>query len=158
RALTSDELRLHYQPVVDRAGALSGAEALVRWEHPRLGLLAPSEFLDVAASSDLIVHLGAWVLRETCAELARWPHRPGPAPTTVSCNVVARELALGFDEQIGALLEQFSLAPSSISIEITEDELVDATATARRVLSDLLEGGVGVAVDDFGTGYAPLSH
>jgi EAL domain-containing protein (putative c-di-GMP-specific phosphodiesterase class I) len=159
RALASAELRLHYQPVVDRSGVLSGAEALVRWEHPRLGLLPPAEFLDVAASSDLIVHLGSWVLQETCAELARWA-RPGtgPVPVHVSCNVVARQLGDAFTGQIASLLDRFDLPPSALSIEITEDELVDATAIARGVLSDLQRDGVGVAVDDFGTGYAPLSH
>jgi len=157
-ALDNDELRIHLQPEIDLlSGRVIGMEALVRWQHPLRGLLAPAEFIDVAEASDLIVALGTWVLRESCVTAARWCARFGPDAPRISVNVSARQLHdPGFVDLVRQTLLDTALPASQLRLEVTESMLADALAP--EVLGQLQELGTSVAIDDFGTGYSSLSY
>ncbi|WP_328292701.1 EAL domain-containing protein [Kineococcus sp. NBC_00420] len=152
------QLRIHYQPIVDAAGALHAVEALVRWQHPVHGLLPAAEFIDLATHSGSIVGIGRWVIAQTCAQMALWRDRLGPAaPATVYVNVCARELVdplLG--PTISAALERHGLDPGHLGLELLESSFIDP-----QVLVGLQEQqrlGHPLSVDDFGTGYSSLSR
>ncbi|MEJ7786962.1 MAG: EAL domain-containing protein [Solirubrobacteraceae bacterium] len=161
RAVEHGELRLHYQPIVAiDDGAIVAVEALVRWEHPERGLLAPSEFIPLAEQSGLVAPLGAWVLKEACRQLATWTSRYGPErELRVSVNVSARQLARPeIVAEIQAALHAAGAAPPLLALEITETALLEdshAPAAALQALQDL---GCPVLLDDFGTGYSSLSY
>ena len=159
RALANDELRLLYQPIVDLGtGQQVGMEALVRWQHPDRGLLAPGEFISVAEDSGQVVDLGAWVLRTACRDVAALG-----AAGRVSVNVSARQLQhprLMGDVQ--AALSESGLPPDRLVLEITETAAVTGSAAeieaTLATLTALKELGLQIALDDFGTGYSPLSY
>ena len=155
-ALAAEQFELHYQPIFDlRAGRVSAVEALVRWRHPERGLLAPASFIDVAEASDVIIDLGAWVLRTACAQAVLW--RQGRAHLRLTVNVAARQLAqAGFVELVTGILAETGLAPEGLELELTERAVL--SETAREHLSELRALGVGVSLDDFGAGYFSLSH
>ncbi len=159
QALAAGQLRAYYQPKVRLAdGALVGAEALMRWEHPERGLIPPEQFIPVAETSDLIVALGDWMLREVCRQLAAWRGQGGPA-LTVAVNLAARhfrqpELA----DHIRGLLEAYDLPAQALELELTESALLDASADTVATLRQLEQLKVGLALDDFGTGYSCLSY
>jgi diguanylate cyclase (GGDEF)-like protein/PAS domain S-box-containing protein len=151
QAIELGELRLVYQPLVQLdTGAISGVEALVRWEHPDRGELLPSEFIPAAEESGLIVELGRWVLEEALQQAARW-RNAGDDPLTVNVNVATAQLAQGdFPRQVASALEESGLSPSSLCLEIDESairETLDLSPTWQE-LGDL---GVRLHVDDFGT-------
>ena len=160
RGLERGELRLVYQPQVSLAtGALAGVEALLRWEHPERGLLAPSDFLDVAEESGLIVPLGAWAIREACARIADWSRRPDAPRITVSVNLSARELT--HPDIVSMVLDATRLSgidPSLLCIEVTESAALADRGSGFRALRELSSHGVLVAIDDFGTGYSCLDQ
>lgn len=155
------ELRVHYQPRMDlRTGRLSGVEALVRWQHPTRGLVAPAEFIAVAEDSGLVRGLGAWVLDEAVAQAVRWRDlAPDARPVEMAVNVSARQLAdprlVGTVTQV---LARHGLDPALLTLEITETALMNDADTALSVLTALKALGVGLAVDDFGTGYSSLTY
>ncbi len=157
RGLSREELRLHYQPIVrldDRA--VVGAEALVRWEHPERGLLAPAEFIPIAEESSLIVALGDWVLRTACRQVAHWQHSL-PEEFALSVNVSALQMAQpDFVATVQAALRDAGAEPGRLTLELTESALMQGNG--RQTLLALEEVGVGVVLDDFGTGYSSLSH
>jgi Amt family ammonium transporter len=161
RALEREELRLHYQPVIDVAGGqVVAVEALLRWDHPAQGLMAPNRFIPVAEESGLIIPIGAWVLREACQQLRTWvgDGRHGSLGT-VEVNLSARQV--DHSEIIGTverILDETGLAPSSLTLEITESALMRDAASALQVLRSLKALGVTLAIDDFGTGYSSLSY
>ncbi|HEY3240413.1 MAG TPA: EAL domain-containing protein [Acidimicrobiia bacterium] len=159
-ALDRSELRLCYQLEVDLAEeATTGVEALVRWQHPTLGLLPPSEFIDVAEETGLVVPLGDWVLREACRELARRDPNANPGGLRLSVNLSARQL--GVPELIDTVrntLNETGLDPSRLCLEITESVLMDDVGSSIEALLDLKALGVRLAIDDFGTGYSSLSY
>jgi diguanylate cyclase (GGDEF)-like protein/PAS domain S-box-containing protein len=158
-ALADDQFVLHYQPVVHLPdGALSGVEALVRWQHPERGLLGPHEFVEAAEQSGFIVPLGRWVLREACRQTAAWAAEFGPdAVRSVSVNVSARQLHEGgFAAEVAAALRTAGLPASALTVEITESTAVGGGRT-RQTLDDLRALGVRVSLDDFGTGASTLS-
>ncbi|HLI73925.1 MAG TPA: EAL domain-containing protein [Acidimicrobiales bacterium] len=165
RALERDELELYYQPVIElRTQALVGMEALVRWRHPSRGLLLPAEFIPLAEDSGLIMHLGAWVLRDACRQVAEWSARRTLAGEDDTCpdlsiNVSAQQIAeADFPAQVAATLEETGLDPDRLRLEITESTLMgntDATMQTLRALRDL---GLHLEIDDFGTGYSSLSY
>jgi EAL domain-containing protein (putative c-di-GMP-specific phosphodiesterase class I) len=159
KALQYDELRLHYQPIVDLAtGRVLGGEALVRWQHPERGLLQPGDFLDVAERSSLIVELGAWVLQEAGRQLAQW-HQAGWTRLWVSVNVSARQLHQGaLARQYDRALEIYGGDPHLLELELTEHTLVDDIDAHQCLLNDLRDRGVVIAIDDFGTGLSSLSY
>lgn len=155
-ALAHDEFELHYQPIVDmRTGEVRALEALVRWRHPSRGLLAPAEWLDVAESSDVMVPLGRWVLREACAEAARQADQG--RPLTMHVNVAAREFREpGLAAATRESLEATGLPPDRLVVELTETRLLEVHQSLIRDLEELRSLGVRIAADDFGTGYSSL--
>ena len=159
RALERQEFALHYQPKIDlRTGAITGAEALIRWTHPTRGLIPPSRFIPVAEDCGLILPIGAWVLREACAQAQAWVDA-GLPPTTMAVNVSAIEFRQeSFLENLFAILAETGLDPRSLELELTESVLMKRAESTASVLQAVRERGVQVAVDDFGTGYSSLSY
>ncbi|MGH9035236.1 MAG: EAL domain-containing protein, partial [Acidimicrobiia bacterium] len=159
-ALDLSELRLCYQLEVDLAEeATTGVEALVRWQHPTLGLLPPSEFIDVAEETGLVVPLGDWVLREACRELARREPKANPGGLRLSVNLSARQLRVPeLTDTVRDVLAETGLDPSRLCLEITESVLMDDVESSIEALLDLKALGVRLAIDDFGTGYSSLSY
>jgi diguanylate cyclase (GGDEF)-like protein/PAS domain S-box-containing protein len=159
-ALDRSELRLCYQLEVDLAEeSTTGVEALVRWQHPTLGLLPPSEFIDVAEETGLVVPLGDWVLREACRELAERDPRDHPGGLRLSVNLSARQLGVPeLIDTVRDVLDETGLDPSRLCLEITESVLMDDVQSSIDALLDLKALGVRLAIDDFGTGYSSLSY
>jgi diguanylate cyclase (GGDEF)-like protein len=158
-AIIRGELRLVYQPVFDLVtGRLSGAEALVRWQHPVRGFVSPGDFIPAAERSGLIVPLGAWVLREACSQLSRWRAEHGAnAIEAVNVNVAVRQLReSGFVDEVAAVLSDYDLTSRNLIIEVTESSVVDGWQV-RETLQALHDMGVKLALDDFGTGQSSLS-
>jgi diguanylate cyclase (GGDEF)-like protein/PAS domain S-box-containing protein len=163
RAVALGQLRLHYQPIVRLDdGELVALEALVRWQHPTLGLLSPDEFIDVAEESGLIVPLGRWVLEQACTDLSRWQRRrtvAGKDPLRMSVNVSPRQLqAPQFPEEVVEALRRHHLLASTLTLEITESVLLHDVDTVMSRLLALHAAGLTLALDDFGTGYSSLSY
>jgi diguanylate cyclase (GGDEF)-like protein/PAS domain S-box-containing protein len=159
-AIDSDQLRLHYQPTVQlSSGAVTGVEALVRWQHPERGLISPGDFIPLAEESGLVVPLGRWVLRQACRVAAAWPQHPQRAPVTVAVNISTRHLSdRSIVQDVQDALAASGLAPGRLVVEITETGLVDDDDVVLEVLHALKRVGVRLAVDDFGTGYSSLSY
>jgi diguanylate cyclase (GGDEF)-like protein len=155
RAIAGGEFELHYQPLVNlSSGRVAALEALARWRHPRRGLLLPGEFIPLAEKTGLIVPLGAWALRQACADAARWP-----ADTCVSVNVSAVQIkGPGLVEAVLGALAASTLRPERLELEITEAALLTDTDAALATLRELRALGVRIAMDDFGTGYSSLSY
>jgi diguanylate cyclase (GGDEF)-like protein len=155
-ALVRGELHLVYQPQVRLPGGeITGAEALIRWRHPRLGIVSPAEFVPMAERLGLIEEIGDWVVRTACAEAMRW----GRDDIGVAVNVSPRQLnSVGFAETVREALAGSGLAPDRLCLEVTETALLADVATARVMLARLRELGVELAVDDFGVGHASLRH
>lgn len=157
-AIANDELFLEYQPkfALD-SGALTGHEALVRWQHPKRGRLAPSHFIALAEETGLISDLGDWVLREAISQVRRW-HEQGHGWHRVAVNVSPCQFrSRSFASHVGAVLAQYAVPGEMLQIEITEGSLTTDIEQARKALHELRLLGVLVAVDDFGTGYSSLS-
>jgi diguanylate cyclase (GGDEF)-like protein/PAS domain S-box-containing protein len=159
-ALDRDEMRLHYQPIVDLAnGHLVGVEALLRWQHPQRGLVLPMELLPLAEETGLILPLGQWVLEEACRQARDCQQaHPDAPPLTVSVNLSARQ----FQQQdlvrrVEQALTQAGLDPSTLRLDVVEGILIDDPRATLAKLEELRSIGVRVAIDDFGTGYASLS-
>jgi diguanylate cyclase (GGDEF)-like protein/PAS domain S-box-containing protein len=160
-ALRHGELRLHYQPEVDlTTGRIIAVEALVRWEHPERGLVAPGEFIPVAEESGLIIAVGEWVLREACAQLAAWREAGAvDEDFRVAVNVSGRQLShAGLPETVVAALSAARLEPGALCLEVTESAIIEDTAVALANLDALKRQGVFIALDDFGVGFSSLSH
>jgi EAL domain-containing protein (putative c-di-GMP-specific phosphodiesterase class I) len=158
-ALGHEELVLHYQPIVALDdGRLTGFEALLRWDHPVLGLLGPLEFLPLAEGTELMVAIGGWVIREAARQLGAWRDQLPEHPITMSVNVSAAQLVgTGLVDDVRAALEANQLDPSSFVLEITESGLMEDVGHAADVFRQLKMLGVNLAVDDFGTGYSSLA-
>ena len=158
RALLREEFELHYQPIVDaQTGAVNGAEALVRWRHPDLGLLLPSEFVPLAEENGLIVPLGEWVLKTACAQNRRWQDA-GLPPIRVHANLSSRQLKRTLAETVARVLEATALEPRYLGLELTESVLVHHAKEGTDTLHALRAMGLHLAVDDFGTGYSSFSY
>jgi EAL domain-containing protein (putative c-di-GMP-specific phosphodiesterase class I) len=159
-ALDDAQLRLHYQPVVSLdSGELVGFEALVRWQHPTLGLLQPDDFIPLAEQSDLIDRIGTWVLFRACRHVRQWQHRITSGPRlTLSVNVSRRQLeSPSVVTAVLSTLEATGFAPTDLIMEIAESAVVDAEPLIAQ-MAELHEYGVRFALDDFGTGYSSLRH
>jgi diguanylate cyclase (GGDEF)-like protein len=159
RAITQDELVLHYQPVIDlTSGDMVGAEALIRWQHPREGLVAPARFIPVAEETGLISEISQWVLEHALQQVADW-NRSADESTAVSLNVSARTLASRqFPDRVAEALEATGAPPELVCLEITESALMDDVERSLETLGRLRDLGVTLAVDDFGTGYSSLTY
>jgi EAL domain-containing protein (putative c-di-GMP-specific phosphodiesterase class I) len=161
RGIERDELRAFYQPVVClESGRLAGFEALLRWEHSERGIVMPAEFIPVAEETGLIHKLGRWILAEACSQMARWSREHGAAEMlSMSVNLSGRQLA---ESDLVAhtvrVLAETGLAPSRLTLEITESAVMQDAETAIERLSELRALGVGISIDDFGTGYSSLSY
>jgi diguanylate cyclase (GGDEF)-like protein/PAS domain S-box-containing protein len=155
------EMFLQYQPIVDLGdGHLAGVEALLRWNHPRLGSIAPLDFIPIAEEIGAIVPIGRWVVEEACRQASRWrEHHPETHALSMSVNVSARQLTdSGIVADVARALEQSRLDPSLLTLEITETMIVADEDEVCARLNELKELGVRISVDDFGTGYSSLGH
>ena len=159
QALPRKELFLVYQPQVDVAtGRIIGLEALLRWQHPELGLIPPDKFIRIAENIGLIVPIGEWVLRTACHQARRWQDEGLPA-VTVAVNVSAIQFRRdGFCNLISNVLQETGLAPEYLELELTESLLLSNADLTLTVLQELKSMGVRLAIDDFGTGYSSLSY
>jgi diguanylate cyclase (GGDEF)-like protein/PAS domain S-box-containing protein len=161
RAIEHNELRVHYQPIMDlQAGHIKSFEALVRWQHPKRGLVPPGDFIPLAEETGLIVQIGEWVLDESCRQLREWRDAGLVAPDlSINVNIASLQLQRhGFVETVAEILENHCLDASSINLEITESSVVQGSEHAERTLRELRQIGVGLHLDDFGTGYSSLSY
>ena len=158
-ALAQQEFVLHYQPVIDLAsGRLVGAEALIRWNNPSLGLVAPLQFIAAAEKSGLIVDIGQWVLEEACSQMRAW-HSAGATGLTIAVNLSPVQFRRGnLEELITRALANSGLDPACLELEVTESTLVQDTDKFIRTLQRLKALGIRISIDDFGTGYSNLSY
>ncbi|MEX1172516.1 MAG: EAL domain-containing protein [Chloroflexota bacterium] len=163
RALDHGELRVHYQPIVDlRTDAVVGFEALVRWQHPTRGLVAPIAFIPMAEETGLIEPLGRWVLETACRQAGRWhasAARRSVEPPFVSVNLSARQfVAAELVADVASILARTKLDPAALELEITESVVMDQSEAGIRALRALRDLGVRLVLDDFGTGYSSLAY
>lgn len=158
-AMERQEFVLHYQPIMNlQTGAILGVEALIRWRHPRCGLVLPGQFVPIAEESGFIVAIGRWVLREACGQMRAW-QAAGLALTRIAINISAVELRdEDFVAGVRAVLMETGLAPRDLELELTETFLMEDSKCTAAVLMALEDMGVQLALDDFGTGYSSLSH
>ena len=158
-ALVRKELFLVYQPQIEIAtGRITGLEALLRWQHPELGLVPPDKFIRIAENSGLIIPIGEWVLRTACAQARRWQDEGLPA-LPVAVNVSAVQFRQeDFCELIRSVLREVRLAPQYLELELTESLLLSSADVTLSVLQELKAMGLTLAIDDFGTGYSSLSY
>jgi EAL domain-containing protein (putative c-di-GMP-specific phosphodiesterase class I) len=159
QAIHNDELVLQYQPLLDlESGRIRGAEALIRWQHPELGLLPPGEFISLAEVSGLIVPIGEWVLRTACAQARAWQLAGFPW-LTVAVNLSARQFQQAdLVHQVQEALRQSGLPAGSLDLEITESNAMQNAELSISALWDLKNLGVQISMDDFGTGYSSLNY
>jgi len=159
RALERNEFELHYQPQVDlRGGRIIGAEALLRWRHPEVGLIPPGQFIPVAEECGLIVPIGEWVLQEACRQNRQW-QQTGLAALPIAVNFSAIQFRCdGFQRDIELALRDHRLAPACLELELTEGVVMQEAERAAQILKELKAMGVRLSIDDFGTGYSSLSY
>ncbi len=159
RGLERGEFLLHYQPKIDLASQrIVGAEALVRWQHPQIGLIHPIEFIHLAEETGLIVPLGEWVLEEACHQQARWREQ-GLGELKLAVNMSARQFRLDdLSERVAAIVQRTGVDPRQIVLELTESMVMQDVDTTRMSLVALKSLGLSLSLDDFGTGYSSLSY
>jgi len=159
RALERNEFLLHFQQKIDlRTGRLTGAEALVRWAHPEMGVLRPERFIPLAEETGLIVKIGEWVMHETCRQVRAWLDR-GLDPGLVSVNLSARQFRQeGLVRSVSRILEETGIDSRHLEIELTESMVMHNVTTAIATLHGLKSLGLTLSVDDFGTGYSSLAY
>lgn len=159
QALEMDELLLQYQPKLDLlTGVMTGAEALVRWQRPGVGMVPPDRFIPIAERSGLIIPIGEWVLRKVCRQIRHWLDS-GYNPVSIAVNVSARQFrAPGLHRFIVDTLQEFAIPPQLISLEITETALMENADEVCDTLREIKALGVGIALDDFGTGFSNMAH
>ncbi len=156
--LRRQEFVLHYQPQVDRQGCVTGVEALLRWQHPRRGLVMPADFIPMAEESGLILPLGQWALATACEQLATWAHWPPAAGLSIAVNVSVRQFRHpDFVDQVMAEIRRTGVKPEHLKLELTETLLADGMDVTLARMGTLKALGVTLALDDFGMGYSSLS-
>jgi diguanylate cyclase (GGDEF)-like protein len=159
QAVHENQFELHYQALLLGDGRVTGAEALIRWQHPGGEMMSPAEFIPLAEESDLIVPLGRWVLETACAQLAAWADRPEMAPLTISVNVSPKQFRQAdFVDRVLAALSASGANPHCLKLELTESLFVDDLADIAWKMSALKAKGIGFSLDDFGTGYSSLTY
>jgi diguanylate cyclase (GGDEF)-like protein/PAS domain S-box-containing protein len=159
QGVQKDQFLLYYQPQVDGEGRFTGAEALVRWQHPRRGLVPPAEFIPAAEESGLILALGHWVLEIACTQLVAWAAQAEKAHLTLAVNVSARQFRHpDFVDQVLAVLDRTGADPQKLKLELTESLLLSDVEDIIAKMTALKAQGVGFSLDDFGTGYSSLSY
>jgi EAL domain-containing protein (putative c-di-GMP-specific phosphodiesterase class I) len=159
QGLQLHEFSLSYQRQADINGRTIGAEALVRWKHPRRGMVSPALFIPLAEETGMIVRLGQWVLETACKQLAVWAANPQTSHMIIAVNVSARQFrSPDFVDQVTAILERTGARPQNLKLELTESMLVENVENTIAKMTVLQEKGVTFALDDFGTGYSSLSY
>ena len=159
QALVTQQLVLHYQPQATLQGDVIGAECLLRWQHPQRGMVPPGQFIAVAEESDLILHIGQWVLHSACTQLARWQEQPQWAHLQLSVNVSARQFRQSdFVHQVIETLQVTGARAHLLTLELTESLVLDNVEDAIDKMHQLRTKGVRFSVDDFGTGYSSLAY
>jgi len=160
RALERKEFQLHYQPVVSLStGQITGAEALLRWNHPERGLVPPMEFIPLAEETGLIVEIGAWVLREACRQMKEWQERLAQPHLEIGVNLSSRQFqGPGLVADVAEVRRATGLSPRSLRLEVTESLLMDKHPNVAQTMTELRAMGVRIDLDDFGTGYSSLSY
>jgi diguanylate cyclase (GGDEF)-like protein/PAS domain S-box-containing protein len=160
QAVSRHELKLLYQPFIEaETGVVRGFEALVRWERPGFGVVAPDNFIPLAEETGLIVDIGAWVLEEACRHAAEWAQRWPTRRLGISVNVSSRQLLSGdILDVVTRALRHSGLDPSRLTLELTESTLIDDAVSAEALLRELRSLGLNLALDDFGTGYSSLTY
>jgi EAL domain-containing protein (putative c-di-GMP-specific phosphodiesterase class I) len=159
-ALEHDELELYYQPQVElAAGRIVGMEALIRWNHPKRGLLSPGDFLPIVEKTSLVVTLGQWVLDHACKQMNAW-RKAGIAPPVLAINLSLGQLQTGDElvETITQTLTKWGLSPKDLELDVTESMLANVTLHKNSVLDRLEQLGVKIAIDDFGSQYSSLDY
>ena len=158
QALTQGQLLLYHQPKVSlRNGRIIGAEALLRWQHPRHGLMPPGNFIPVAEETRLILELGDWVLEEACRQISDWRQR-GLRMPPLAVNLSARQFDKGLPQRIDRLLDTYQVPTQMLKLEITESLMVRGADEVVPIMNELAAMGLGMALDDFGTGYSSLAY
>jgi len=158
-ALKREEFFLHYQPQIDAlTGKIVGVEALIRWQHPKRGLVPPFNFIPLAEKSGLIVAIGEWVIKTACAQNVAW-QKEGLAPILTAVNIAAQQFKQkDFRESVIQILDDTGLAPHLLELEITESAIMENAESMLDTLHSLKEIGLHLSIDDFGTGYSSLSY
>ena len=158
RAIQNEEFLIHYQPRVSVDSlAITGVEALVRWQHPQFGLVSPSEFIPLAEDTGLIVPIGEWVLRQACEQNRRWQDE-GFAPVQVAVNISGRQFHdRDLSQTVIRILNESGLAPNHLELELTESSIIQNAEFAATVLTRWRNMGVNISIDDFGTGVSSLA-
>jgi diguanylate cyclase (GGDEF)-like protein len=159
-AIERQEFQIYYQPIVSlQTEEIIGFESLIRWQHPKQGLMLPTDFISVAEETGLIVPIGYWVLREACYQMHRWQQQFPQAQLTISVNISSKQLLQSnFSEQVYLILQETKLDASSLKLEMTESVLIENTQSATALLWQLKELDIELHIDDFGTGYSSLSY
>lgn len=158
-ALIEGQFVLHYQPQVDAKGQVIGAEALVRWKHPRHGMVPPGDFIPMAEQTGLILPLGDWVLKQACMQLSIWAKDPRTQALQLAVNVSARQFRQpDFVAQVSSIVERCGVDPQRLKIELTESMLVNDIEDIIAKMTALQSSGVQLSLDDFGTGFSSLSY
>lgn len=157
-ALEHNEFLAYYQPIVDLSnGRIVGMEALIRWQHPKLGLLLPKDFINLAVETGLIVPIGEWIMQEACVQTARWQQLGFNISLKVSVNLAGKQIRKGnLLEVVDKVLKKAKLDPHSLDLELTETEILDENLAP--LIKELTQSGVTLSIDDFGTGYSGLSY
>ena len=159
QALKEEQFTLHYQPLIDaNSKEVAGMEALIRWEHPEIGLISPGKFIPLAEENGMIVDIGSWVLEKACWQLRDW-HEMGYTNLYISVNVDPQQfLSTHFMDEVREILEESQVNPGKLELEITEGVTMENIEYTINTLNELRHLGVRIAIDDFGTGYSSLSY
>jgi diguanylate cyclase (GGDEF)-like protein/PAS domain S-box-containing protein len=159
RAIERDEFILHYQPRIDvLSGRIAGAEALIRWQHPERGLLAPAEFIPLVEQAGLVIPIGEWAIETACRQSAKW-HKAGLQTVPIAVNLASTHLReKGLPALVARALKRHGVPARSLEIEVTESILLADPELAVRVAQELSEMGVSMSIDDFGTGYSSMGY
>jgi diguanylate cyclase (GGDEF)-like protein/PAS domain S-box-containing protein len=159
-AINNNQLELYYQPIVDiKDDKLNAIEALLRWNHPKKGLIMPDRFIPMATESGLITKVGWWVAKEVCRQLAVWQEEKLNNFEYLSININARQLnEVHFVSQLASCIQKGNIPPSLLKLELTETTLLDNYSQTQEIIQKLREKGIECSIDDFGTGYSSLSY
>jgi diguanylate cyclase (GGDEF)-like protein len=158
-AIAQQQLRVHYQVQVDHTGRPFGAEVLLRWQHPRRGLISPLQFIAVAETSGLIIEIGMWVLDQACAQIALWQQSLKTRELSLSVNISARQFCqANFIAMVKACIQRHQINPNALRLELTESVLLENVDDAVRIMAELSQLGIQFSLDDFGTGYSSLQY
>jgi EAL domain-containing protein (putative c-di-GMP-specific phosphodiesterase class I) len=159
RAIQDEQFVLHYQAQVARDGRITGAEVLIRWQHPERGMVSPAEFIPLSEETGLILQLGQWVLETACAQLVVWAASAQTEALSIAVNVSARQFhQADFVDQVLTTLARTGANPQRLKLELTESLLLDDAEAIINKMTALKARGIGFSLDDFGTGYSSLSY